>query len=86
MVRQINLNIFYTTCGVQLKFDLKVLVVGYIQISRLPNVPEFLGQSRILNPVPGVPGGGYSVPDLRGFKFKKKLAKIVIKLAKINIS
>ena len=45
-------------------------------IAGLPTVPDLPGQSRILTLVPGVPGGGYNVPDFRGFKLENKITKI----------
>ena len=43
------------------------------------------GQSRIFNPVLGVPGGGYNVPDFRSLKFaKKNREKMSEKLLKLT--
>ena len=44
-------------------------------MSGLPTVQDFPGQSRILNPVLGHPGQGYNVPDFRGVKLRKRIAK-----------
>ena len=52
----------------------------------LPTVPDLPGQSRILYPVPGVPGGGYNVPDFRGLKcVKEKTKEMSLKCPKITI-
>ena len=50
------------------------------------NSPGFPGTVPNLEPCPGCPGKRLNVPDSRGLNFKRKLTKIVIKLAKIHIS
>ena len=54
--------------------------------SRPANCPGFPGTVPNFEPCPGCPGKRLNVPDSRGLNFKRKLTKIVIKLAKIHIS
>ena len=53
---------------------------------RAANCPGFPGTVPNFEPCPGCPGKRLNVPDSRGLNFKRKLTKIVIKLAKIHIS
>ena len=53
---------------------------------RAANCPRFSGTIQNYEPCPGCPGKRLNVPDSRGLNFKRKLTKIVIKLAKIHIS
>ena len=53
---------------------------------RAANCTGFPGTIPNFEPCPGCPGKRLNVPDSRGLNFKRKLTKIVIKLAKIHIS
>ena len=53
---------------------------------RAANCPGFPRTVPNFEPCPGCPGKRLNVPDSRGLNFKRKLTKIVIKLAKIHIS
>ena len=55
-------------------------------IGRAANCPGFPGTIPNYELCPGCPGKRLNVPDSRGLNFKRKLTKIVIKLAKIHIS
>ena len=52
---------------------------------RAANCPGFPGTVPNFDPCPGCRGKRLNVPDSRGLNSKRKLTKIVIKLAKIHI-